>query len=160
MFVLYSQLNLEVCPSILVTSCKIILLRCGNKCKVETVYTTSCIILKIFNTIIVPSDLEWATQRISRTATSGIPDHTLQTTDPVLLFSSRYNCPICPVFPVTVREQECTFPTVIQYFTYSTILHGCKIWTIKQMRYKKSKDGRDIFMGRTAGYTLLHHRKQ
>ena len=27
------------------------------------------------------------------------------------------------------------------------------------MRYKKSKDGRDKFMGRTAGYTLLHHRK-
>jgi len=28
------------------------------------------------------------------------------------------------------------------------------------MRYKKSKDGRDKFMGRTAGYTLLHHRKK
>ena len=27
------------------------------------------------------------------------------------------------------------------------------------MRYKKSKDGRDKFMGRTAGYTLLLHRK-
>jgi hypothetical protein len=63
------------------------------------------------------------------------------------------------VFPATVREQECTFPTVMQYFTYCTILHGCKIWTIKQMRYKKSKDGRGKFMGRTVGYTLLLHRK-
>jgi hypothetical protein len=154
---LCSELTLEVCPSILDTSCKIILLTSENQCTAKNVYTTSSL-SKMFNTVNDPSDLEQTAQRTSRTATSGVANHILQTTNPALLFQSRQNCPSALYFLLQFVNKS-TFPFVIKYFTYSTTLHGCKIWTIKQMRYKKSKESRNKFMIRTAGCTLLHHRK-
>jgi hypothetical protein len=89
---------------------------------------------------------------------SGVADRTCKTLNQRCCFHHGITAPSALCFLLKFVKKS-TFLFVIQYFTYSTTLHGCKIWTIKQTGYKKSKREQRYIHGTYSGIYFITSQK-